>query len=136
MRQRCYGLVVVLTADRAVRLQGSIEVGLDHRSAVALRSEDHLDAVLIEDIDRPASHAAADDHIDARLVQEVGKEAGLVAGVCDALLFEDGSSFGFEDLKALTVAEVATDGLVVACDCNFSHFNLSSIVYVIAPLAQ
>ena len=113
--------VVVLGAGRAAYGEISFDVRFGDHFGGAFCTDDDLDSVSGEDVDRTLAHAAADDHVHSEVMEEVGEEPGPVAGVGDRFHAGDLSVLDGEYFKGLTVSEMATDVLVLACYCNLFH---------------
>lgn len=113
--------VLMIMAYAAGALKLTIEIGSYHILGLALGPYDDLDVVLVEDLNGPTTHTAADDDVHAHIIEEVRQESRLVPGISHRSFTEDLTLVGFEDLKGLTMAEVARYTLVVARNCNFQH---------------
>ena len=115
-------VVGMLMANTAGTGESACKIGFYRLFTTTLGTEDYLDIVLIEDIHGTAAHATADNGIHSQLMKEIGKESRAMPWIGNALVGKDFPVFGIEDLKRLTMTEVATHHFVLTCYCYFQHY--------------
>lgn len=94
---------------------------------MARDAEDHVDSMLLEEIDCPWSHSACNNvrHLVRRKIGR--KDSGLVSWVRNDFTPENNPVFDGIQSKGWTMPEMFGDMVVIVCYCNLH--NLTSCYY-------